>query len=60
MAKYPVMLTGPVGTGKTSVATGVYNKLDAKTYSILTVNMSAQVKSYLYELILTTSCVKCL
>lgn len=43
-AKYPVLLVGPVGTGKTSVATGVYNKMDTKKYSILTVNMSAQVK----------------
>lgn len=41
--QYPIMLVGPVGTGKTSVATGVYNKLDDKKYSILTVNMSAQV-----------------
>lgn len=39
---HPVMLVGPVGTGKTSVAEGVTSKLDT-AYSILTVNMSAQV-----------------
>ena len=39
----PVMLVGPVGTGKTSVAENTLSKLDAKTYSVLTVNMSAQV-----------------
>lgn len=42
-AHRPVLLTGPVGTGKTSVAQGVLSRLDTKTYSILTVNMSAQV-----------------
>lgn len=42
-AHRPVLLTGPVGTGKTSVAQGVLSRLDPKTYSILTVNMSAQV-----------------
>ena len=40
----PVMLVGPVGTGKTSVAENVLSELDAKTYSVLTVNMSAQVR----------------
>ena len=39
----PVMLVGPVGTGKTSVAENTLGKLDAKTYSVLSVNMSAQV-----------------
>ena len=39
----PVMLVGPVGTGKTSVAENTLAKLDPKTYSVLTVNMSAQV-----------------
>ena len=42
-AHRPVLLTGPVGTGKTSVAQGVLSRLDPKTYSLLTVNMSAQV-----------------
>lgn len=40
---FPVMLVGPVGTGKTSVAQGVLSKLDPVTYSVLTVNLSAQV-----------------
>lgn len=43
-AHRPVLLTGPVGTGKTSVAQGVLQRLDPKVYSILTVNMSAQVQ----------------
>ena len=42
-AHRPVLLTGPVGTGKTSVAQGVLSRLDPKSYSILTINMSAQV-----------------
>lgn len=42
-AHYPVLLVGPVGTGKTSVAQGVLGKLDTRAYSVLTVNMSAQV-----------------
>ncbi|KAL4220766.1 Dynein heavy chain 2 [Mactra antiquata] len=41
----PVMLVGPVGTGKTSVAENTLSKLDAKSYSVLTVNMSAQTTS---------------
>ncbi len=40
----PVMLVGPVGTGKTSVAEDVLNKLDASKYSVLVLNMSAQVR----------------
>ena len=43
--QYPVMLVGPVGTGKTSVATGVYGKLDSSKFSVLVVNMSAQVSN---------------
>ncbi|XP_046574741.1 LOW QUALITY PROTEIN: dynein axonemal heavy chain 2-like [Haliotis rubra] len=42
---HPVMLVGPVGTGKTSVAESTIGKLDAKVYSILSVNMSAQTTS---------------
>ena len=42
-AMNPVMLVGPVGTGKTSVAENVYQNLDSKSFAILTVNMSAQV-----------------
>ncbi|KAL3846382.1 hypothetical protein ACJMK2_017380 [Sinanodonta woodiana] len=41
----PVLLVGPVGTGKTSVAETTLTKLDPKTYSLLTVNMSAQTSS---------------
>lgn len=41
--KRPVLLTGPVGTGKTSVAQKVLESLDMKTWSVLTINMSAQV-----------------
>jgi len=40
---YPVMLVGPVGTGKTSVVQGVLSKLDPAAYVVLTVNLSAQV-----------------
>ena len=39
----PVLLVGPVGTGKTSVAVDVCEKLDPKQFNVLTVNMSAQV-----------------
>ena len=39
----PVLLVGPVGTGKTSVAQTVLQKLDATTFSVLTINLSAQV-----------------
>ena len=39
----PVLLVGPVGTGKTSVAQGVLQKLDPLKYNILTINLSAQV-----------------
>jgi dynein heavy chain len=39
----PVLLVGPVGTGKTSVANTTLSKVDAKTYGVLAVNMSAQV-----------------
>lgn len=39
----PVMVVGPVGTGKTSMVENTLTKLDPKVYSFLTVNMSAQV-----------------
>ena len=42
----PVLMVGPVGTGKTSVAQGVLQKLDTQKYNFLTINLSAQV----YEL----------
>lgn len=41
----PVMLVGPVGTGKTSVAENTLSMLDSKVYNILTVYMSAQTSS---------------
>ncbi|KAI0228083.1 Dynein heavy chain 2, axonemal [Lamellibrachia satsuma] len=44
-AHHPVMMVGPVGTGKTSVAHSVLHELDPHTYSSLTVNMSAQTSS---------------
>lgn len=45
--KYPALLTGPVGTGKTSTAQSVLNSLDQDKYLILQINMSAQVFSLL-------------
>ncbi|CAF0978027.1 unnamed protein product [Adineta ricciae] len=39
------LLTGPVGTGKTSVAHAVMSELDAREYSTLIINMSAQTSS---------------
>lgn len=44
LGQYPVLLTGPVGTGKTSVAQSVLQGLDKK-WASLTVNMSSQVGS---------------
>lgn len=54
---YPVLLVGPVGTGKTSVAQSVLGKLDPAVYNILTVNISAQVyiSHYLWLCTLFTS-----
>ena len=46
----PVLLVGPVGTGKTSVAQGVLQKLDPVKYNILTINLSSQVSLRLKEL----------
>ncbi|VDL87506.1 unnamed protein product [Schistocephalus solidus] len=44
VAKFcPVLITGPVGTGKTSVAQDVLFSLDREAWSFLTINMSAQV-----------------
>lgn len=42
LAHYPVLLTGPVGTGKTSVAQSVLRGLNER-WAGLTVNMSSQV-----------------
>ncbi|XP_054274165.1 dynein axonemal heavy chain 2 [Macrosteles quadrilineatus] len=44
-AGHPVMLTGIVGTGKTSTAQSVLAKLDCDRYSLLSINMSAQTTS---------------
>ena len=44
MNQNPVMLVGPVGTGKTSVAQDVTGSLDPHSHSVLVVNMSAQVR----------------
>ncbi|XP_072006034.1 dynein axonemal heavy chain 2 [Engystomops pustulosus] len=41
----PVLLVGPVGTGKTSIAQSVLQSLDANKWTLLTVNMSAQTTS---------------
>ncbi|XP_066933177.1 dynein axonemal heavy chain 2-like [Clytia hemisphaerica] len=43
--KRPVLMTGPVGTGKTSVAQKVLENLDNKVWNVLTINMSAQTSS---------------
>lgn len=43
LSERPVLLVGPVGTGKTSVAQGVVQKLDSSEYSLLTINLSSQV-----------------
>lgn len=43
LAERPVLMVGPVGTGKTSVAQGVLQRLDPARFNILTVNLSAQV-----------------
>ncbi|KAF7236750.1 Dynein heavy chain 2, axonemal [Varanus komodoensis] len=41
----PVLLVGPVGTGKTSVAQGVLQSLDGTKWAVLVINMSAQTTS---------------
>ncbi|KAM9855172.1 dynein axonemal heavy chain 2-like [Aulostomus maculatus] len=45
MNQCPVLLTGPVGTGKTSVAQSVLQDLDTSKWTPLTVNMSSQTTS---------------
>lgn len=45
LSERPVLLVGPVGTGKTSVAQGVVQKLDSSEYSLLTINLSSQTTS---------------
>uniref|UniRef100_F7HBY3 Dynein axonemal heavy chain 2 n=1 Tax=Macaca mulatta TaxID=9544 RepID=F7HBY3_MACMU len=41
----PVLLVGPVGTGKTSIAQSVLQSLPSSQWSVLVVNMSAQTTS---------------
>ncbi|VDM31109.1 unnamed protein product [Hydatigera taeniaeformis] len=41
----PVLITGPVGTGKTSIAQDVLFNLDKESWTYLTINMSAQTSS---------------
>ncbi|CAH8605754.1 unnamed protein product [Dicrocoelium dendriticum] len=41
----PILMVGPVGTGKTSLAVNILNSLDSSTWSHLTINMSAQTSS---------------
>ncbi|XP_062301425.1 dynein axonemal heavy chain 2 [Scomber scombrus] len=45
LGQYPVLLTGPVGTGKTSVAQSVLQGLDNSKWAGLTVSMSSQTTS---------------
>ena len=40
----PVLLVGPVGSGKTTVIQSVLGKLDQSEYNQLTINLSAQVR----------------
>lgn len=42
---YPVLLTGPVGTGKTSTAQSVLTSFNPERYMMLQINMSAQTSS---------------
>lgn len=42
---YPVLLIGPIGAGKTSVAQSVLESFDKTKYSCLTINMSSQTTS---------------
>ncbi len=41
--KHQVLLVGTVGTGKTTIAENVLQKLDSIIYNLLIVHMSAQV-----------------
>lgn len=43
--EFPVLLVGPVGTGKTSTVQSVFESLDRMKYSLLVINMSAQTTS---------------
>ncbi|XP_065644391.1 dynein axonemal heavy chain 2 isoform X2 [Hydra vulgaris] len=52
--KRPVLLTGPVGTGKTSVVQRILGSLDNNVWSMLTINMSAQTTSNNVQRIIET------
>lgn len=41
----PILLVGPVGTGKTSTVQKVVDHLDKKKFLLLTINMSARTTS---------------
>ncbi len=43
LQKHQVLLVGTVGTGKTTIAENVLNKLDSINYNSLIIHMSAQV-----------------
>lgn len=43
--KQPVLLVGPVGTGKTSTVQKALDVLDRNNFLLLTINMSAQTSS---------------
>lgn len=43
--QYPVLLCGQVGSGKSSTAVSVLDALNPSKYSLLQINMSAQVSS---------------
>lgn len=44
--KQPVLLVGPVGTGKTSTVQKAIDGLDKNKFLLLTINMSAQTTAH--------------
>lgn len=44
---HPVLLVGNVGTGKTSTAVSVMDACDSTKFTILSINISAQVRTLL-------------
>lgn len=44
--KQPVLLVGPVGTGKTSTVQKAVDNLDKNKFLLLTINMSAQTTAH--------------
>lgn len=49
--EHPVVLVGNVGTGKTSTAVSAMEALDKSKYSVLSVNISAQVRRQFYFMV---------